>query len=79
MKYYKSPNNNIYAYELDGSQDHLIPADFVAITDEEAKVILEEQAQAQYAEWLASQPTKEEQIAQLQAQIDALNNPPVES
>jgi hypothetical protein len=30
------------------------------------------QAQAQYAEWLASQPTKEEQIAKLQAQIDAL-------
>ena len=30
------------------------------------------QAQAQYAEWLANQPTKEEQIAQLQAQIDAL-------
>jgi hypothetical protein len=30
------------------------------------------QAQAQYAEWLANQPTKEEQIAKLQAQIDAL-------
>ena len=30
------------------------------------------QAQAQYQEWLAAQPTKEEQIAQLQAQIDAL-------
>jgi hypothetical protein len=30
------------------------------------------QAQLQYAEWLASQPTKEEQIAKLQAQIDAL-------
>jgi len=30
------------------------------------------QAQAQYAEWLANQPTKENQIAQLQAQIDAL-------
>ena len=30
------------------------------------------QAQTQYAEWLAIQPTKEEQIAQLQAQIDAL-------
>ena len=30
------------------------------------------QAQANYAEWLAEQPTKEEQIAQLQAQIDAL-------
>jgi hypothetical protein len=30
------------------------------------------QAQANYAEWLAAQPTKEEQVAQLQAQIDAL-------
>ena len=30
------------------------------------------QAQAQYAEWLASQPTKEEQIAKLQQQIDAI-------
>ena len=30
------------------------------------------QAQAQYQEWLAKQPTKEEQIAELQAQIDAL-------
>jgi hypothetical protein len=29
-------------------------------------------AQANYAEWLAAQPTKEEQIAQLQAQIDAI-------
>jgi len=33
------------------------------------------QAQANYAEWLASQPTKEEQIAKLQEQIDALNTP----
>lgn len=30
------------------------------------------QAQAQYAKWLAEKPTKEEQIAKLQAQIDAL-------
>ena len=30
------------------------------------------QAQASYAEWLATQPTKEEQIAKLQKQIDAL-------
>jgi hypothetical protein len=34
------------------------------------------QAQAQYAEWLAAQPTKEEQIAKLQAQIDALKVQP---
>jgi cell division protein FtsB len=31
------------------------------------------QAQAQYQEWLAAQPTKEQQIAKLQEQIDALN------
>ena len=37
------------------------------------------QAQAQYVEWLATQPTKEEQIAQLQKQIDALNSSSVES
>ena len=30
------------------------------------------QAQVQYQEWLASQPTKEEHIALLQAQIEAL-------
>jgi hypothetical protein len=30
------------------------------------------QAQANYAQWLAAQPTKEEQIAKLQEQIDAL-------
>jgi hypothetical protein len=30
------------------------------------------QSQAQYAEWLAAQPTKEEKIAKLQEQIAAL-------
>ena len=30
------------------------------------------QAQVRYAEWLAAQPTKEQQIAKLQEQIDAL-------
>jgi anti-sigma factor RsiW len=68
MKHYKALNNDVYAYELDGSQDHLIPADFVALTQEEINAIRE----AQYAEWLAAQPTKEEQIAKLQEQIDAL-------
>ena len=37
------------------------------LTDEEIA-----QAQVQYAEWLANQPTKEEQIVKLQEQIDAL-------
>ena len=68
MKLYKSPNGDIYAYEIDGSQDDIIPSNFVAITEEEANVIRE----AQYQAWLATQPTKEERIAELQAQIDAL-------
>ena len=34
------------------------------------------QAQSNYAEWLTAQPTKEEQIAKLQAQIDALKVQP---
>ena len=34
------------------------------------------QAQARYQEWLAAQPTKEQQIAELQKQIDALKVQP---
>jgi hypothetical protein len=34
------------------------------------------QAQSNYAAWLAAQPTKEEQIAKLQEQIDALKVQP---
>ena len=46
------------------------------ITGERKVIQLTEQeiaeAQQRYQEWLAAQPTKEEQIAKLQAQIDAL-------
>jgi hypothetical protein len=37
MKHYLSPTNQIFAYELDGSQDHLIPEDYTTITDSEAQ------------------------------------------
>jgi hypothetical protein len=39
MKLYKSPDNNVYAFEEDGSQDHLILKNFVSITELEADVI----------------------------------------
>jgi hypothetical protein len=39
MKYYKDTNNNVYAYELDGSQDHLI-GDKVAMTADEIEAHL---------------------------------------
>jgi hypothetical protein len=35
MKLYKSPTGEVFAYELDGSQDNLIPNDFVVMTQEE--------------------------------------------
>lgn len=39
MKLYKSPDNRVYAYEEDGSQDDIIPADYVPITKAEADAI----------------------------------------
>jgi len=41
MKYFKDTNGEIFAYELDGSQDHLI-GDKIAITEEEAKILAAE-------------------------------------
>ena len=46
MKHYKSPNNEIYAYESDGSQDHIIPKDYVAVADSEVADIHAARAQA---------------------------------
>lgn len=39
MKYYKDGNNNVYAYEADGSQDAYIQANLTVITQEEALAI----------------------------------------
>lgn len=39
MKLYKTQDNQIFAYELDGSQDHLI-GDKTPITQEEADAII---------------------------------------
>jgi hypothetical protein len=72
MKLYKSPDNKVYAFEADGSQDHLIWKNFVSITEEEAQVIIKAEEEKLTKELLAKLPNKAEQIAQLQAQIDAL-------
>jgi hypothetical protein len=55
---------------------HKIQMNVITGEKKEIELTAEEisQAQASYAEWLASQPTKEEQIARLQEQINALNN-----
>ena len=40
MKHYKDSNNKIFAYEADGSQDHIISKHLISITEEEAKEII---------------------------------------
>jgi hypothetical protein len=39
MKTYKDTDDNLFAYELDGSQDYLISSNLIQITDEEAEAI----------------------------------------
>jgi len=41
MKLYKDTNNEVFAYELDGSQDHLI-GNKTSITQEEANALIAE-------------------------------------
>lgn len=48
MKLYRDSNNNIYAYEEDGSQDHLI-GDKTSVTAEEAEQLIGAQEAADFA------------------------------
>jgi len=41
MKLYKDKGNNIFAYEEDGSQDYLIPKEYIRITQEEANILID--------------------------------------
>jgi hypothetical protein len=72
MKIYKDTNKNLWAYEEDGTQDHLIPSDFILITNEEAEAIRSNQV-PEYVP--PPQPTKAEllaELAALTAKIEAL-------
>jgi hypothetical protein len=64
MKIYKDTNNNLWAYEENGSQDHLIPANFIFITNEEADAIRASQV-PKYVP--PPPPTKEQLLAALEA------------
>lgn len=39
MKHYKNANNEIFAFEPDGSQDHLIGADLTPVNDAELAML----------------------------------------
>lgn len=59
MKYYKDPNNKVYAYESDGSQDAYIKPDLTPISESEALA-------------LANPPPTPEQLAtQIRSERDA--------
>lgn len=49
MKYFKDANNNVFAYEADGSQDHLI-GNKTPITEQEAIAINQIKAQEAFDE-----------------------------
>jgi hypothetical protein len=72
MKYYKTLENEIYAYESDGSQDHLIVNTYIAITKEEADEMIKQKMQENLQNWQEEELTPQEQLANLQQQIDAL-------
>lgn len=50
MKYYKHKDDNVYAFEEDGSQDEYIPSDLVAISKEEADKLVEKAQEMSRAE-----------------------------
>jgi len=56
MKLFKTQDNQIFAYELDGSQDHLI-GDKTSVTQEEADAII------------ASRPVIEIPLDQIKAEM----------
>lgn len=73
MKYFKNETNVVYAYESDGSQDHIIPDNYEPITDQEAMLLV--QPPVDDYDILPPAPTKEELLAklfELQAQIATL-------
>lgn len=62
MKHYISPTGVLYAYEKDGSQDHIIPKDFKVATDAEVSAIMNP---------VVPQPSVQSKIAALEVTITA--------
>lgn len=70
MKLYRDEDNNIYAYEPDGSQDHLINGK-IAITQAEADEIIADQQAQQFAAQSYSEKRRLE-YPTIGEQLDAL-------
>jgi hypothetical protein len=71
MKHYLSPDNKVFAYETDGSQDHLIPNNYTPITDAQATERNQQDAQAAFNALTYAEKRKSEYPA-IGDQLDAL-------
>ena len=71
MKHYLSPDNKVFAYEADGSQDHLIPDNYTSITNDEAQTRSQQVQQAAFSALTYAQKRKGEYPA-IGDQLDAL-------
>ena len=48
MKYYKDFQNNVYAFELDGSQDHLIKSELTQINPNEIDLLVKTKQETEF-------------------------------
>ena len=60
MKHYLSPENKVFAYEADGSQDHIIPSDYTPITNDEAQTRSQQAQQAAFSALTYAEKRKSE-------------------
>ena len=63
MKTYLSPDNKLYAYELDGSQDDLIPSDYKLLSEQEVQAFRDAEEEAARTAYLNSLTYAEKRAA----------------
>ena len=71
MKHYLSPDNKVFAYEADGSQDHLIPGNYTPITNDEVQARNQQAQQASFNALTYAEKRKTDYPA-IGDQLDAL-------
>jgi hypothetical protein len=71
MKLFKDDNNQIFAYEKDGSQDHLISENLILITQSEADLIIAENQEKEFSK-LSYKTKRELEYPSITDQLDAL-------
>ena len=71
MKHYIDTEGNLFAFEADGSQDHLIPSNYKAVTNEEADSIVQKHLKTQFDSLNYAQKRSNE-YPSITDQLDAL-------